>query len=98
MAHLARGSYDSLNAGVLELEALELGQTRPAECRELSDLAEYIYWRAGCGAFDVTIGWSFGHVSSRWPVVCERFATDESVSTSHGSSSWSVFFFASTRT
>ena len=56
------------------------------------------FWRAGCGAFDVTIGCSFGHVSSRWPVVCERFATDESVSTSHGSSSCSVFFFASTRT
>ena len=35
----------------------------------------------GFGAFDATIGWTFGHVSCKWPVVAERRAIEASVST-----------------
>ena len=44
-----------------------------------------------CGALEVTTGCILGHVSSRWPVVDERFAVLESTSTSEGSTSCSVF-------
>lgn len=44
-----------------------------------------------CGALEVTTGCILGHVSSRWPVVDERFAVLESTSTSEGSTSCIVF-------